>query len=188
MPRSAPGNNPVRAAAAHVSGRRPASPPHGAPHRGRALRGVRARGFTLIELMVVVMLVAVAAGLVSLSLRDSRSTRLEREGERLATLLETARAEARAASLPVRWMPTPDSNERAFRFAGLPASRKLPEQWLDAAVVAQVVGGRGSIELGPEALIGVQRVQLVLDDERIEVATDGLQPFAVRTLTAAATP
>ncbi len=180
MPRSAPGNKPLAAALAALA-------PPVACTRGSKLTP-HPSGFTLIELMVVLMLVAVAAGLVSLSLRDNRSTRLEREGERLATLLETARAEARAASLPVRWLPTPDSNERAFRFAGLPTSRKLPEQWLDAGVVAQVAGGRGAIELGPEALIGAQRVHLLLDDERIDVATDGLQPFAVQPASGPAMP
>ena len=43
--------------------------------RHRRLRA--ARGFTLIELMIVVALIAVAAGIVSLSLRDPASARLE---------------------------------------------------------------------------------------------------------------
>jgi general secretion pathway protein H len=133
----------------------------------------------MIELMVVITLVAVAAGLASLALRDNRETRLRREGERLATLLEEARAEARAAALPVRWLPTPDSSEHAFRFIGLPASVALPGQWLDASVAARIGDGRTTLDLGPEPLIGAQRVQLLLDDASIEVGTDGLRPFAV---------
>jgi general secretion pathway protein H len=136
----------------------------------------------MIELMVVITLVAVAAGVVSLALRDNRATRLQREGERLATLLEEARAEARAAALPVRWLPTPESSEHAFRFIGLPASVSLPGQWLDDAVVARIGDGRAALELGPEPLIGAQRVQLLLDGESVEVGTDGLRPFAVQAL------
>jgi len=40
------------------------------------------RGFTLIELMVVMALVAVAVGLVTLSLRDPASAQLDREAVR----------------------------------------------------------------------------------------------------------
>ena len=53
------------------------------------------RGFTLIELMIVVALIAIAAGVVSLALRDPASTRLETEAARLSALLESARAESR---------------------------------------------------------------------------------------------
>ena len=156
MPTSDPGNSRLRGA------------------RRRALRG-----FTLIELMVVVALVAVAAGVVSLALRDGTEGRLEREAARLTALLETARAEARASALPVRWMLTPESSEHQFRFVGLPASRVLPSRWLDAEVVAQIDGPGAALVLGPEALIGAQRVLLRIDQRVLEVGTDGLRPFAV---------
>ncbi len=129
--------------------------------------------------MVVLALIAIAAGLVSLSLRDGSATRLEREAARLSALLETARAEARAAALPVRWMLTPESSEHAFRFVGLPASRSMPTRWLDNEVVAQIAGSRGTLVLGPEALIGAQSVLLRIDSQTIEIGTDGLRPFAV---------
>lgn len=146
-----------------------------ARRRGRA-------GFTLIEVMIVITLVAVGAGVVSLALRDARANRLEREGLRLALLLETARAEARAAALAVRWMPTPEVPDQAFRFVGLPPSSRLPRQWLEEGIVARVEGG--ALSLGPEPLIGAQQVELVLDGRRVQVYTDGLQPFAVREVPA----
>ena len=129
--------------------------------------------------MVVLALIAIAVGVVSLSLRDSRSTRLDREAARLSALLEAARAEARVAGLPVRFVITPDGGEQQFRFTGLPASRTMPTRWLDNEVVAQVGDGRAAVVLGPEALIGRQRVLLRIDDFRLEVGTDGLQPFTV---------
>lgn len=153
-----------------------------------------ARGFTLIELLVVLVLVAISAAVVSLALRDGSATKLEEEGARLAALLEGARAEARAAGVPVRWVPgreersitaaATEGHEEAFRFIGLPVSVNMPRHWLEPRVTAQVVGST-SLILGPDAIVPPQRVVLSLDDRRIEISTDGLAPFAI---TAAAEP
>jgi general secretion pathway protein H len=148
-------------------------------------------GFTLLELLVVLMIIAISAGVVSLALRDGSATRLEREATRLAALLEMARAESRVTGTPVRWTlsnPNDPRDVRApqgqaqapshFRFVGLSNLNPLPTRWLDEAISAQVVG-TDSLQLGPEALLPPQRVVLRLGDERIEVATDGLGPFAI---------
>jgi general secretion pathway protein H len=139
-----------------------------------------ARGFTLIELMVVVAILAIAAGVAALSLRDPASTRLEREAARLSALLDSARAEARASGLPVRWVPLPqgDASGDQFRFTNLPPSVQMPTRWLTEGVQAQVVGAP-AVQLGPEATIGPQRIVLSLGDQRLVLATDGLGPFVV---------
>jgi general secretion pathway protein H len=62
-------------------------------------------GFTMIELLIVVALIAMASGLVTFALRDPAATRLEQEASRLTALLESARAEARASGLRVIWEP-----------------------------------------------------------------------------------
>ena len=43
---------------------------------------------------------------------------------------------------------------------------------------AQVIGARAVI-LGPEPLIGEQRIVLRLDDHRLTLTTDGIGPFIV---------
>ena len=132
--------------------------------------------------MIVVALIAVAAGVVSLALRDPASIRLHTEAQRLSALLESARAESRASGLPVRWMPLDDAGQTNFRFVQVSGSKSTamarPTRWLDPQVRAQVVGAP-SVQLGPEPLIGAQRIVLRLGDQRIELATDGLGPFAV---------
>jgi general secretion pathway protein H len=140
----------------------------------------RSKGFTLIELMVVVALIAVASGLVSLALRDPTATQLEQEGARLAALLEAARAEARASGLAVTWEPHgPDAAESPdYRFIGLPPSDDIPQHWLAPGVSADVIGAR-AVVLGPEPLIGAQRIVLSLAERRLVLATDGLGPFVV---------
>jgi general secretion pathway protein H len=139
----------------------------------------RSAGFTLIELLVVVVLIAIASAVASLALRDPAATRLEQEGARLVALLEAARAEGRASGLSVRWVPRAgDSDGEGFRFLGLPATSTLPERWLGPGVNAEIIGAR-SVVLGPEPLIGAQRIVLRLEEQRLTLATDGLGPFVV---------
>lgn len=153
MPTSAPGNS-------HAAGLR-----------------TRRRGFTLIELMVVMAVIAIATAVVTFALRDPASTRLEREAQRLAALLEIARAESRATGVPALWMPTPAGDPAAaFRFVGLRSGSRLPEQWLDDGVRAEVAGGR--VVLGPDAILPPQRIVLALGEQRLEIASDGLGAFA----------
>ena len=65
-----------------------------------------------------------------------------------------------------------------FRFVGLPSTSDTPTRWMNDGVTAEVVGS-GALVLGPEPLIGAQRVVLQLDEHRAVVATDGLGPFAL---------
>ncbi len=167
MPTSAPGSSRAGATGAAL------------PRRRRA----RTRGFTLLELLIVIAIVAVSAGLVVLSLRDGVEAKLEEEGERLSALLEMARAEARVAGVGVHWVPRQDDGADAetapqFRFVGLPALQPLPTRWLDAGTRAEIVGA-ATVLLGPEAILPPQRIVLRLDDKRLELASDGLGPFAV---------
>jgi len=74
-----------------------------------------------------------------------------------------------------------------FRFVGLPDAADLPHAWLDEAVQAEVLGAP-RVALGPQALIGAQRIVLRLGPQRLEVATDGLAPFAVAAGEASAGP
>jgi general secretion pathway protein H len=139
-----------------------------------------APGFTLIELLLVVALIAVASALATLALRDPAANRLEQEASRLSALLESARTEARALGLAVTWQPALRDNSEGmdFRFDGLPASTALPTRWLAPGVQAQVVGATALV-LGPEPIIGAQRVILRLEEQRLDLATDGLGPFVL---------
>ncbi|HET9643382.1 MAG TPA: prepilin-type N-terminal cleavage/methylation domain-containing protein [Burkholderiaceae bacterium] len=141
-----------------------------------------ARGFTLVELMVVMALIAIAVAVGSLALRDPAATRLEREAVRLSALLESARAEARSLGLPVRWQPLPLDPQAPqgdqFRFIGLPSSTQMPTHWLGEGVVAQVIGAT-AVRLGPEATIGSQRIVLRLDQQSVVLSTDGIGPFVI---------
>ena len=135
-------------------------------------------GFTLLELLVVVAIMALATAGVGFALRDSASGNLEREAQRLAALLESARAQSRMSGNPVRWRTTPTG----FVFEGLPGSR-LPDQWLDRDVHTATVA---NVTLGPEPVIGVQSIRLVSvsqPERSLTLFTDGVRPFSVATNT-----
>jgi general secretion pathway protein H len=189
MPTSVPGSSPAPRRA-----RRSRPPGATAPRlRGlpRPVRGlaVRARGFTLVELLVVLMLVALSSSLVMLALRDGSAARLDEDGVRLAALLEAARAESRVSGLPVHWVPLTGTDARdaaadptrqapQFRFVGLSGVRTLPQRWLDEAVIAEVEGAN-AVLLGPEAILPPQRITLRLGEHSLALSSDGLGPFVI---------
>jgi general secretion pathway protein H len=127
--------------------------------------------------MVVMLIVAVATGMVTLTLRDRSQSQLETEGARLAALLESARSQSRIVGTEVRWAPLATGG---FEFLGLPAkaAKELPTRWLESDTTATVVGAP-QLRLGPEPLLPAQRVVLHLDNREIAVGTDGLSPFQI---------
>jgi general secretion pathway protein H len=139
--------------------------------------GNEVRGFTLLELMVVVAIVALASVAVTLSLRDSGQAQLDTEAQRLAVLLESARAQSRTLGVPVIWRPT----ATGFVFEGASA---LPSHWQNTDPNTDIAASvTRPLLLGPEPLISPQRVRLWMRAQPgrvLWVATDGVRPFAVQ--------
>ncbi len=140
------------------------------------------RGFTLLELMVVVALIALATTTVVVSLRDSNETRLETEALRLGAMLDAARAQSRTSGVPVLWQAGADGfglRPAGASAATAPAPNLRP--WLHEGTSVQIVQPPEArmLVLGPEPLTVPQRIELRLGDARLTLASDGLGPFAV---------
>jgi len=140
-------------------------------------------GFTLIELLVVLAIIAIGTAGVSLSMRDSAQSALERDAQRLAALLDSARSRSRASGVPVLWRTQLQGDTQSFVFEGLPGT-PLPRQWLNPQTRSL---NAAPVLLGPEPLIGAQSITLTTtainaapSASRVWVTTDGLRPFAVQ--------
>jgi general secretion pathway protein H len=144
----------------------------------------RGAGFTLIELLVVVALIAITSATISLALRDPAELQLQREAQRLAALLETARAESRASGLAVRWIPKGIKTGEDFHFAGLPSTIRLPSRWLGdpvAVTIPTATATNPGLVLGPEPVIPAQQLRLQLGTQSLVLGTDGLGAFDIVT-------
>ena len=140
------------------------------------------QGFTLLELLVVVAIMALATAGVSLAMRDNSQTSLEREAQRLAVLFESARAQSRASGVRVVWRATANG----FQFDGV-APGTLPSRWLAEGTT---VRGPSSVQLGPEPIIGPQTIEILTSppagqsadqaSHSLQVVSDGLRPFVVQ--------
>ncbi|NIC42231.1 prepilin-type N-terminal cleavage/methylation domain-containing protein [Aquabacterium sp. A08] len=138
------------------------------------VRPRRDAGFTLLELLVVLLILGVAAGAVVLGLPDPRAGALEREAVRLAAQLEAARSAARATGQTRHWRPT------ASGYTWEPSMAADAQHWLEPDTQVQVLepAGADRLVLGPEPILPPQRLRLTLGDLRADIASDGLRPFA----------
>lgn len=151
--------------------------------KGAQLRGRRGGGFTLIEVLVVVLIMGMLVGLVSVVTRpDARGT-LRIEAERLAQLLDLAATEAGYTGTTIAWTAG-ESEYRFWRWRDgggwteirdneLLRSRALPAGMSIAELRVENMRPQGAprLEFVPYAPPLFFRVELALGDARYSVAS-----------------
>ena len=73
---------------------------------------MKQQGFTLIELMVVLVIIGIASAAISLTIKPDPLHLLRKDAERLSQLLQIAQAEARADGRPISLR----ADAKGFRF------------------------------------------------------------------------
>ncbi len=82
------------------------------------------RGYTLVELLVVIVVIGIMLGLVSLSIVPDPAARLHRDAERLEALFALAAEEAQLSSQAITWR----GDEHGYGFY-----RRVGESWIPVA-------------------------------------------------------
>jgi len=75
------------------------------PRASRVSLRSRAAGFTLLEMLVVLLIAGIIISLASLTLTRNPRTDLNEEAQRLALLFESAGDEAQVRARPIAWQP-----------------------------------------------------------------------------------
>jgi general secretion pathway protein H len=148
------------------------------------------RGFTLLELLVVLVIAGIMLGVVSFNAMPSKRQALQNEAQRIAVLLQTAREEAIVRNRPIafevdqyryrfwirgddnQWVPVTQDDilrERDFKAAPLAVSVNPPPPGTGAL---RVVFGREPVDK-PFVLT------LASGDASVAVRADGIGHFEV---------
>jgi len=97
-------------------------------------------GFTLIELMVVIVIVGIASAALSLSMRSDTAQLLREDAARLQLVLAAAQSEAQIIGQPILWQ----ADEQGYRFVHWRSGRVIeddllkPREWRAAPVTVHL--------------------------------------------------
>ena len=150
-----------------------------------------AAGFTLVEIMVVMVIIGITLGMVSFNALPSPRQDLQKEAQRIALLLQLARDEAIVRNRLVafeadsdhyrflvrnetRWDPVLEDDllrERAFKSA--PVTMLMDPPGANAGKTTRITFGREPVDK-PFVLT------LVHDDSQVAIRADGIGHFTVQ--------
>jgi general secretion pathway protein H len=156
----------------------------------------RQRGFTLIEIMVVVVLAGMLVAMTAVTAFPDDKARLRTEADRLAQLWMMAHDEAQVRGIPVLWEATSEGyrfvlrdglrlvaieNDAALRARKWDTTPMQIESLDAAANTGNLLGEQRTVRLVfvRASAQDPVRVQLGYHDARVQVRGDGLGRFEV---------
>ncbi len=129
---------------------------------------VSQRGFTLIEILVVLVIVGVMAGLVGVRMLPDDDRTLHGEAQRLALLLEQARDQAVASGEPIAF----SAEQRGYRFWSLDAENRWVPRAGDELLRDRPLAG--DVRL---AALRVNQASLAAGERLLFLPSGGNAPF-----------
>ena len=149
------------------------------------LARARSTGFTLIEIMVVLVIGSIMAAVVAFSAVPSPGRALRFEADRLTQLLALAREEAQVRGRSIRF----EASTESYRFLALldrqwqpiPNEPDLRERAWDQPTTLKLErrDGREFIEFGRDSVDAPFVMRLERDGAKVAIAANGLGSFVV---------
>lgn len=144
------------------------------------------RGFSLIELLVVLVLAGIIASMLTLSGGGGAQRALRFEAERVAQLLSLAREEAQVRGAPIRF----DADRERYRFL-IRRDREWRQiddndlrmrEWSEPTkVMVERPDGTALIEFGRDAVDLPFAIRLQRDDVALRIMANGLGSFVIES-------
>lgn len=137
------------------------------------------QGFTLIELMVVLVIVGIASAAISLSIRPDPAKALREDAERLAQLLLVAQSEVQADGRAIVWQADRDGYRFVRGGAALEHDPLLRPRTWQAAPVNVLRSPDRAVRIDPEWFGEPLSLRLVSGQQQVEVRRDAAGRMAV---------
>ncbi|MGH8806873.1 MAG: GspH/FimT family pseudopilin [Noviherbaspirillum sp.] len=156
----------------------------------RAPGRTRARGFTLLELLVVLVIAGMLLGLVAFNAMPSERQALQNEAQRVALLLQLARDEAIVRNRPIafeaesgryRFLIRDDNKWQTIPQDDLLREREFARAPLALAITPAVAAGTDPLRIvfGREPVDKPFVLTLSYGDTSVAVRADGIGNFVV---------
>lgn len=146
------------------------------------VRTRKGRGFTLIEMLIVMLIMGLFVGLVSAITRPDDRALLRVEAERLAQLLDLAAAQSRLTGKPIAWIASgpgyhfsqfnEDNGWSEVQDGDLLRARTLPQGMLISGLQVENMRPQGAmrLEFVPYGTALSFNIEIVFGAERYSVA------------------